>query len=60
MNKEQAENRAQRYNRMQHHPLITYLAHPMQPTKWERDRWGVVQCVGEEPYPQCNLGVACV
>lgn len=44
MNKEQAERKAAGFNRLARHPMISYKAGGMDPTRWERrDRWGVVQ-----------------
>lgn len=58
MNHEQATNRATSLNSLPHHKDISYMAHPMQPTKWEKERWGVVQCYGHEPYPRNIVGIA--
>lgn len=41
MTQVQAENRAERLNRTPHHEGLSYMAHPMASTRWEKDRWGV-------------------
>lgn len=43
MNRERAEITAASFNRLPHIPQVSYMAYAMQPTKWEKDRWGVVQ-----------------
>lgn len=58
MNMIQAEMKARSFNALPHMSLLSYIAHPMAPTKWEKDRWGVVQCYGTQPYPLNIVGIA--
>ena len=55
MNKVQAEIKAGVFNRMVKHPEISYAAVGIAPTKWERNRWCVVQRLGEHA-----VGIAAV
>jgi hypothetical protein len=56
MRREQAEIKAQVFNTMAK-GAVGYMAHPMDKTKWEADRWGVVQTYGEG-YPKNVVGIA--
>lgn len=43
MDKIQAETKAAGWSKMANHPLISYKPVELDPTKWERKRFGVAQ-----------------
>lgn len=49
MKKEQAEIRSQGLNRYRGHPSVSYRPQQIEPTKWERDRWAVIQMFDDRP-----------
>lgn len=49
MNKEQADIKAGVLNKLAKHPDISYQAQEMQPTKWEKPRFGVHLCYKDSP-----------
>jgi hypothetical protein len=57
MDQKRAENRAKALNSMVK-GKTAYMAHPMEKTKWEKGRWGVVQTYGDAPYPKNVVGIA--
>lgn len=48
MNREQAEIKAEVLNKHARHPMISYRPAPVENTRWERERWGVVEYLGTE------------
>lgn len=48
MKQEPAEIRAEGLNRYKGHPGISYRAQQIEPTKWEKNRWAVIQLLNDQ------------